>query len=72
MRTGFEPRNVTRGKFLGSYDTESLFGSEGFLFNDADDVYTGGVPTRVAIRQTFAPGLYVMVGLELGWGPKKT
>ncbi len=49
----------------------SQLGSHDFLFSFADDVYMGGVPTSVARVLTQASTLYAMVGLQLGWGPKK-
>ncbi len=50
----------------------ALLGPKGFLFSYADDVYMGGAPTRVALALSAASDLYAMVGLQLGWGPKKT
>jgi hypothetical protein len=47
-------------------------GPEGFLFIYADDVYMGGLPINVARALTAAIDLYRMIGLTLGWGPKKT
>jgi len=44
---------------------------EDFWFNYADDVYLGGKPWNVALALDAASGLYAMVGLTLGWGPKK-
>ena len=49
-----------------------ILGPEGFLFSYANDVYTGGVPTKVALALSVASDLYAMDGLQLGWGPKKT
>ena len=48
-----------------------IVGPDGFLFN-ADDVYLGGVPGNVALALAAAPSLYRMIGLLLGWGPRKT
>jgi hypothetical protein len=50
----------------------SQLGPQGFLLSFADDVYMGGVPTSVAWALSQASSLYAMVGLQLGWSPKKT
>ena len=49
-----------------------ILGPEGFLFNFADDVYMGWAPVNVALALNVASGLYGMIGLSLGWGPRKT
>jgi len=49
-----------------------ILGPEGFLFSYADDVYLGGVPSNVALALAVAPGMYRLIGLSLGWGPRKT
>ena len=49
-----------------------ILGKEGFLFSYADDVYLGGVPRNVALALAAASGLYRMMGLSLGWEPRKT
>jgi hypothetical protein len=49
-----------------------ILGPEGFLLNYADDVYMGGLPANVARAMSDAILLYNMIGLTLGWGPKKT
>jgi hypothetical protein len=48
-----------------------ILGPEGFLFRYADDVYLDGVPGNVALALAAAPGLYVLIGLSLEWGPRK-
>jgi hypothetical protein len=48
-----------------------ILGPEGFLFNYADDVSLGGVPVNAALALTAALDLYPMIGLSLGWGPRK-
>jgi hypothetical protein len=45
---------------------------EGFLFSYASDVYMSGTPMSVALALDVASDLYGMIGLHLGWGPKKT
>jgi hypothetical protein len=50
----------------------SQLGPQGFLFSFADDVYMDGVCTSVARALNQASSLYAMIGLQLGWGPKKT
>jgi hypothetical protein len=32
----------------------------------------GGRPVKVALTLSVAPDLYIMVGMQLGWGPTKT
>jgi hypothetical protein len=49
-----------------------ILGPEGCLFNYADDVYLGGVHWNVALALDAASVLYAMIGLSLGWGPRKT
>ena len=49
-----------------------ILGLEGFLFSYADDVYLGGLPINVTLALEAASGIYAMVGLSLGWGPRKT
>ena len=49
-----------------------ILGPEGFLFSYADDVYIGRGPWNVALALDAASSLYAMIGLSLGWGPKKT
>ena len=49
-----------------------ILGPEGFLFSYANDVYMGGVQVKVALALDAASGLYAMIGLSLGWGPRKT
>jgi hypothetical protein len=49
-----------------------ILGPDGFLSSYADDVYMCGVPTMIALALSAALNLYAMVGLQLGWGPKKT
>jgi len=79
----FGRRGVRQGCVLGTtilcitirpvYDALlAILGPEGFLFSFADDVYMGGLPVYVAQALTEAVDLYRMVGLTLGWGPKKT
>jgi hypothetical protein len=48
-----------------------ILGPKGF-FSYADDAYMGGLPVNVARTLTAAIILYRMIGLTLGWGPKKT
>ena len=51
----------------------ALLGPDGLLFNYADDVYMGEVPYQVALGLSEAPSFYyAIVGLRLGWDPKKT
>jgi hypothetical protein len=45
---------------------------KGFLSSFADDIYMGGAPMSVLLALTTAPTLYEVLGLLLGWGPKKT
>ena len=49
-----------------------ILGPEGFLLSFADDVYMGGVPVNVAVALDAASGLYAMIGLSMGWPPRKT
>ncbi len=42
------------------------------IFSYADDVYMGGAPVSVALALVEALDLYGIVGLQQGWGPKKT
>ena len=49
-----------------------ILGPEGFLLSYADDVYMGGLPINVALALDAASGIYAMIGLSLGWGPRKT
>jgi hypothetical protein len=48
----------------------NLLGPEGFLFSYADDVYMGETPVKVVLRLSAAPDLYIMVDMQLRWGPK--
>ena len=76
-------RGVRQGCVLGTtilcipvrpvYDALLVtLGPEGFLFSYADDIYIGGQPPNVASALTASIDLYRMIGLTLGWGPKKT
>ncbi len=76
-------RGVRQGCVLGTtilyitvrpvYDALLVtLGPEGFMFSYADNVYMGGLPANVARALTNAIDLYRMIGLTLGWGPKKT
>jgi hypothetical protein len=49
-----------------------IMGPEGFLYNYVDDVYMGGTPRNVALALASASELYALIGLSLGWGPRKT
>jgi hypothetical protein len=49
-----------------------ILGPERSLFNYADGVDLGGVPGNVALALAAALDLYRMIGLSLGWGPRKT
>ena len=49
-----------------------ILGPEGFLFSYVDDVYMGGAPRNVALALAAVSELYAMIGLSLGWGPRKT
>jgi hypothetical protein len=49
-----------------------ILGLEGFLLSYADVVYMGGKPWNVALTLKAASGLHAMIGLSLGWGPRKT
>ena len=41
------------------------------MLNYADDVYMGGLPMNVALALDAASDIHAMIGLSLGWGPRK-
>ena len=42
------------------------------MFSYVDDVYMGGAPRNVALALATSSKLYALIGLFLGWGPRKT
>jgi len=83
VMTFFYSKGVRQGCVLGTtliciivrpvYDALLvILGPEGFLLSYVDDVYMRGAPRNVALALASASKLYALIGLSLGWGPRKT